>query len=186
MTMDINDHDLFSQVKNGNKLAFQTLFRKYYASMVRFIYRFVKDEDSSEEIAQELFINFWENAPRLEIIISFKSYLYTSARNHALNYLKKNTIREKYHQLSAGSETSESSYDEPINSGVFNNLILKALQTLPEKCREIFMLSKYEGLTYDEIADYMGLSKKTVENQMGIGLKKMREWLQPHISGIFE
>ena len=181
--MDSTDHELFRQVKIGNRIAFQTLFRKYYASIVRFIFRFVKDRDTSEEIAQELFISFWENAPRLAIKISFKSYLYTSARNHALNYLKKNTIREKYHRLSA---TADNSGSENIDSMTFNDLIRKALQILPDKCREIFVLSKYEGLTYDEIADYMGLSKKTIENQMGIGLKKIREWLQPYINRIFE
>lgn len=183
--MDSNDHELFSQIKNGNRLAFQTLFRKHYVPIVRFIFKYVKDRDASEEIAQELFINFWENAPRLEVTISFKSYLYTSAKNHAFNYMKKYKIREKYHQLSTSAEVSDKGHDR-IDSTVFNDLIQKALDILPDKCREIFVLSKYEGLTYDEIADYMGLSKKTIENQMGIGLKKIREWLQPYVSRIFE
>jgi len=184
--MEVNDQQLFEKVKSGNKIAFESLFRKYYAPIAGFILKYVRDRDSAEEVAQDLFISFWENAPRLQITTSFKSYLYTSAKNYALNYIKKSATRDKYHQLAWDATESETEETDSTRSNSFNQLVNKALDTLPEKCREIFIMSKYEGLTYDEIAEYMGLSKKTVENQMGIGLRKIRDWIQPYLSNVYE
>ena len=177
---------LFNLVKEGNKNAFEKLFRLYYASICRFIFSYIKDTDSSEEIAQDLFIYFWENAPQMDIKTSLKAYLFTSAKNFSLNYIKKSKTRQKYHDAAQEAIQDE---DEKISAEsvrTFKILLKQALKTLPEKCREIFELSKYEGLTYEEISVFLRLSQKTVENQMGIALRKIRDWMQPYVDQIYD
>lgn len=178
---------LFRQIREGNKEAFAKMFTMYYESVARFIFRYVKDGDTAEEIAQDLFIHFWENAPRLNITASVKAYLFTSARNFSFNHLKKNKIREKYHEL-ANADTETVALVEEVKStdNQFLILLKQSLDTLPEKCREIFELSKFEGLSYEEIADFLQISKKTVENQLAIALRKIRAWMAPYKQELFE
>ena len=177
---------LFNLVKKGNKDAFEKLFRMYYPSISRFIFDYIKDSDTSEEIAQEMFVFFWENAPQMNIKTSLKAYLFTSAKNFSLNYIKKAKTRQKYHETSQETiqMNEESWVDEKIET--FTILVKQALTTLPDKCREIFEMSKYEGLTYEEISEFLGLSRKTIENQMGIALRKIREWMQPFVNQIYD
>jgi RNA polymerase sigma-70 factor (ECF subfamily) len=183
--VETNDLLLFDLVKTANKQAFEKLFRKYYESVSRFVYRYVKDADSAEEITQDLFIHFWENAPAMQIRISLKAYLFTSARNFALNYIRRNKIRKKYHEEVQSIDLLEEMSIESDQASAFTVLMNQALTALPEKCRVIFELSKYEGLSYDEIAEYLSISKKTVENQITIALHKLREWLRPHMDLIY-
>ena len=180
-----NDILLFNLIKEGNKNAFEKLFRKYYTAICRYIYNYLNDTDTAEEIAQDMFVYFWENAQNKNINTSVKGYLFTSAKNFTLNHIKKMKTRRKYHMAVSGvlQENDEFNDDKMYT---FKILIKQALLTLPEKCRDIFVLSKYEGLTYEEISVYLGLSQKTVENQMGIALRKIRAWMQPYMHRIYE
>jgi len=167
-----NDNQLIEQINKGNKQIFNDLFREYYQKLCAFAFKFVKTKDVSEEIVQDIFVHLWENSDTIQIQLSLKSYLYSAVRNKSLNFLKhekfetefaESTIYEEYYEIDENQENTE--------------LIVKlkkAILNLPEKCQEIFVLSKNEGLTYDEIADYLKVSQKTVENQMGIAFKKLR------------
>ena len=177
---------LFNLVQQGNKNAFEKLFLTYYTSISKFIFSYIRDSDTAEEIAQDMFIHFWENAPQMHITTSLKAYLFTSARNFTLNHIKKTKTRHKYHEAAKDSIDLNEKLISDEKANIFKNLLNHAIKSLPDKCREIFEMSKYEGLTYEEISDFLGLSTKTVENQMGIALRKIREWMQPYKNQIYD
>ena len=185
MTAD-QDKILFLQIGQGNKSAFDTLFEKYYTRLCRFAYSFTKSVELAEEAVQNTFVKLWLQRNSIEITTSVVSYLFTAVRNHALNELKKITVRRSYESEYAENKTVEYLVGQNIKEGKFRNSVNKAVERLPEKCREIFQLSRNDGLTYDEIAEYLKISKKTVENQMGIAFKKLREILKPVLSQIIE
>jgi RNA polymerase sigma-70 factor, ECF subfamily len=170
---------LLQQMLKGSKESFDAIFRKYYASLCRFAYLFTGNGDDAEEMVQTAFIALWENKTNITIHKSLKAYLYQMVRNNALMYFRKSTTRKRYEQeyvdLNDGGIQEDRSYtDEDINQ-----LVMKGLEILPERCRMIFSLSRYDGLTYEEIADYLNISPKTVENQMGVAFQKLREFLTP-------
>lgn len=137
----------------------------------------------AEEVVQEVFINFWERRNDIVITHSVKSYLVSSVRNRSINYLKlqlpkdqrKEDIDDFHILLPTPGGLQAMEYQE------LHDLVQKAINQLPEKCKAIFVLSREEGLTYQEIATQLDLSVKTVENQMGIALKKMRAALKPYL-----
>lgn len=137
----------------------------------------------AEEVVQEVFISLWERRKEIVITHSVKSYLVSSVRNRSINYLKlqlpkdrrKEDLDDFHIALTASSDTSGLEYNE------LYDIIQEAINQLPEKCKAIFILSREEGLTYKEIADELSLSLKTVENQMGIALKKLRAALKPYL-----
>lgn len=181
------DKLLFKQIRKGNKKAFDTLFKKYYTRLVRFCIGYVGDGAIAEETVQDIFIKIWENAPEMEIEISLLAYLYRSVRNQSLNYLKHLEVKKKYEKEQM--ENTVDAIEQPsdnVNMTYFKKVLLVAVGCLPDKCRQIFELAKFEGLSYDEIADFLQVSGKTVENQMGIALRKLRENLTPHTEQIFE
>lgn len=187
MIKEDEDKLLFSRVKQGNKEAFDTLFRKYYIRLVRFAIGYVKSGPIAEEIIQDIFIKFWEYAKRIEIESSLLAYMYSSSRNACLNYIKKEDIRAKYEmeKHEQAKEKLQNTQTE-VNVSAFQELLAIHVGNLPEKCRQIFELSKFEGLSYDEIAAFLDISSKTVENQMGIALRKLREALSPYRDLIYE
>jgi len=179
----LDEFELFEGIKLRNKMAFDTLFRKYYTLLCRFSYAICYSKEDAEESIQEMFINLWEKAPMLQIETSVKAYLYTSARNYTLNTIQKQQTELRHLGEYAGLvEDNES--EASLDDSQISQLIRIGVSTLPEKCREIFIMCKQEGLTYDEIAEYLNVSKKTVDNQMGIALRKLRENLYPKLQKI--
>ncbi len=173
----MTDKELINKIKNGNEPAFDALFRKYYASLARFAMMFTKNEDNADEIVQSFFVRLWEQKEGLKINSSVKSYFYTSVRNTALNFLKKEKTRNIY-QKKHEAESKNDILD--IENNKITKIYETAVNNLPERTKEVFVLSKNEGLTYKEIADYLQISAKTVENNMGIAFKKLREMLMPY------
>lgn len=176
--MKRSDKIIFRQIKKGNKNAFDALFKNHYKSLCMFSMKFVRSKDQAEDIVQEVFINLWNKAENIEIEGTISSYLFTSVRNRALNLIKSEKTRKDYESESIRDvKETNSSSDESSNESV-SKIIDSKVEELPEKCKNVFIMSKKEGLTYDEIADYLGISVKTVENQMGIALRKLREEMQ--------
>lgn len=174
--MDDQDLALFSRVRMKNdQTAFDELFRKYYTPLCRFARLILKDDALSEEAVQETFIKFWEGRKSIRIERAFASFIYSSVRNNALNSLERMKTRMKYETVFAAENLSgndESSEDEHTMV-----LVNEAIALLPDKCREIFKLSRFEGLSYEEIAEYLKVSRKTVENQMTIAFQKLRNYI---------
>jgi RNA polymerase sigma-70 factor (ECF subfamily) len=182
-----NDKQLFEKISEGSKAHFDILFRKYYAQLVRFVMGYMHDSALAEEIVQDVFVRVWENASRIDIEASVLSYLYSSVRNQSLNFLKHEAIKKKYEQeQSVAQPENNYALEEKVNLSFFRQILAIAVGDLPEKCREIFEMAKFEGLTYDEIAEYLHVSEKTVENQMGIALKKLREAMSPYSRQVYE
>lgn len=176
------DKELIIQIKNGNEKAFDILFKKYYAPLARFAKMFTKNEDNADEVVQTFFVKLWEQKLKLKISSSVKSYLYTSIRNASLNFIKKEKTRTIYEDKVELDDTK----DNIANFERFNLAYNEALNKLPQRTKQVFILSKNEGLTYKEIADYLHISAKTVENNMGIAFKKLREFLMPYKQLMYE
>lgn len=168
-------------LENLDLESIEGIFKTYYKSLCNIVFRIVRDKEAAEDVVQEMFLKIWKKRNEITIETSLKSYLFRAASNAAINYLhaeKRNKIKET---LSL-KETANSNVDESykFNETELESLINQALNNLPPKCKAIFLLSRLEGLKYQEIAERLCISIKTVENQMGIALKKLREELQPY------
>ena len=173
------DLELYRKVKEDNLQSYETLFKRYYQELYRFAYTYLRDQVPSEEMAQEVFLYIWEKRSQIEIKTTLKTYLYSAVKNKCLNYIKyevprKNELEESHLALMITSQP-----DNEDDSEKLKKYISEAIDQLPTKCGQIFILSRNAGLTYDEIAEEMDISVKTVENQMSIALKKLRESLRP-------
>lgn len=183
-----DDKELFLKLKDGDEQAFKVLFTKYYSSMCHFANQFLNDSVQAEETVQELFVRIWEKRAGLNIETSVKHYFFRSVRNQCLNQLQHLKIRQQY----AGKMKEMSQQDiDPDQSYIEIDLlqrIEKSIGALPEKRQEIFRLSREQGLKYKEIAEELHISIKTVEAQMGLALKHLRDDLKDfksHVISLF-
>lgn len=174
-----DDIQLYAQIKGNDRNAFDVLFRKYYAELVRLAFFYTKSPDIAEEVVQEMFIGLWQNRKKINIHTTVKSYLCISVKNTALNKIKSDKTRQMYESQYTKNISDDQSEAERLEE--LKKAVYKAIENLPEKCKNIFELSRFDGLTYQEIADYLQISKKTVENQMGIALKKLRHFIKPYL-----
>ena len=168
------------QVVRGDLDAFELIFREFYKPLVRYGNTFLRDGSEVEDVVQHVFISFWEKREEIKIHTSVRSMLYTSVRNTCLNRLKHLKVRKEHEVevLHTHSEGDESDLTE------FSELSLQleqAIGKMPEQCGRIFRMSRFEQLRYQEIADELGISIKTVENQMGKALKIAREHLKDYL-----
>jgi RNA polymerase sigma-70 factor (ECF subfamily) len=170
---------LFQKVIQGHKESFDALFRKYYQPLCRFARLFTDNGDDAEEAVQTAFITLWENKTTILVDKSLKAYLYQMVRNNALMLLRKVNTRKQYEQQFVEIQDADLPSEKPMTDEEINRFVMKGLSVLPEKCKAIFSLSRYDGLSYEEIAEYLDISPKTVENQMGIAFQKLREYLMP-------
>ena len=172
---------LIERMKGGDREAFNQLFRRFYPPLVRFGIRFVADADLSAEIVQDLFVKLWSNHEKLSFNTSFESYMLTSVRNAAITYINK----ERSHaEANLRVYTEDSDATDPSETLQSNNLeesYRQVLKTMPEKRREVFLASRFEGLKYSEIAEKLGLSQKTVEAHMSAAIKQLREGLKEYL-----
>lgn len=160
-----------------DKDSFKDLFDTYYNPLCNFCYRFVENHTDAEDVVQDVFTSFWQKQDRIKIETDVKYYLFTSVRNKAIEY-----IRSKKRKMNLEDEMgrrSESSYTEEfMEENLIKELISNSVRQLPPKCRQIFVMSKVNGLTYVEIADQLNLSTKTIENQMRRAFQILRKTLK--------
>jgi RNA polymerase sigma-70 factor (ECF subfamily) len=173
------------QLKEGNRKLFDDLFSDYYVNLCRFAYTYVKNSETAEEIVQEMFISIWEQRHELNITTSVRTFLYTSIKNRALNYIRNHKTRANHEDEFANEQASRVSYMVDFcEREELQHLIEQAINELPEQCRIIFEKSREQNLTYKEIAQELNISPKTVENQMSIALKKLRSKLMPYLTAV--
>lgn len=168
----------------GDKNAFKDLFFDFYPKLLRFVKRYVKSEETADDIVKVMFIELWEKRQHLAIHTSVNAYLYSAARNRSLNYLRsQNTFIEKYMISNIEEEEFElieSSANIPyevLEEKELTETVNKVIESLPGKCKLIFTMHKYDGLKYSEIAQILEISVKTVENQMMRAFKILRQKL---------
>ena len=181
-----NTLDHFSrEFQRGNLKLFNQLFTDYYVNLCRFAYTFVKDTSISEEIVQELFVSLWQQQATINIDTSVRSFLYTSVKNKSLNYIRNEKTRIHHEDEFAREQASKvGQIIDFCEREELSYLIDQSITELPDKCRTIFEMSRNNNFTYIEIAQQLNISPKTVENQMGIALKKLRNKLSPYICSI--
>ncbi|MCH7512785.1 MAG: RNA polymerase sigma-70 factor [Bacteroidetes bacterium] len=159
---------------------FEDLFRTHFAPLCQFAMNFTgSDLDDAKEIVHDVFIKVWEKMDSLPPDVNYKSYLYKSVNNRGLNFIRD---RKKLVQLDQISEEKYSSSLAEMEEKELERAIELAIHSLPDKCREVFELSRYEGLTYKSIAEKMAVSVKTVEAQMSKALRLLREHLAEFLS----
>lgn len=175
-----NEDELILRLSNHDRGAFEQIFRTYYADLCKFCVKYVRDEQIAEEIVQEVFINIWERRSNLTITTSIKSYLFTAIRNRSFNYLKLQLPKEqKKVDLEGVGFLEDEGREQEMIMEELKEYVYEAIEALPNKCKIIFNLSRNAGMTYKEIAEDLDISVKTVENQIGLALKKLREQLNP-------
>lgn len=181
---DNPEHLTENPFKPLDKQEFEMLFRTHFKGMVFYAQQYIKDLDTAREIAQEAFIALWEKREQIDMNRSVRSYLSSSIHNKCLNVLREQKKFDR--SLLAFEGLSEKAADVAF-SGEHREteaLISAAIEELPEKCREIFRLSRFENLKYQQIADQLGISVKTVEAQMSKALQHMRARLADHLPAL--
>lgn len=175
------DKKTIEKIQKGDLKTYEKLFRDYYQILCNYSNRFVQDIDEAEEIVQELFYVLWKNRKTLNITVSLNSYLYKSVYNRSLQYLQHKKVERKY-ETYAKSQTLNYNPDpsEAVRAGELANIIQNTMKSLPDRCRTIFNMSRYEGLKYHEIADKLSISVKTVEANMSKALKMFRVTLKDY------
>lgn len=180
--MEYTDSEIVLALRSSNELVFEALFRFYYQRLCNYANTLLKDADESEEAVQQFFAGLWERRERFSVTLSVKSYLYKSVHNACLNKIKQNQMKQAHHERESKLETvSKSSTEQALVMKELEQQIALAIESLPEQCRLIFKLSRFEELKYAEIAGQLNLSVKTVENQMGKALRVMREKLNAYL-----
>ena len=158
---------------------FEAIFRDYFSPLCGFSNTYVGDLSTAKDIVHEAFISFWEKFDALPADTNYKSYLYTAVRNRSLNYLRDKKPHEDIDEVNATTISSETA--GLIELELADQIEL-CLNELPEKCREIFELSRMEGLKYREIAEQLNISIKTVENQMSKALRILKNGLSDYLT----
>lgn len=173
--MQLSEQEIVSAIRQGDERIFEDTFRKYYQSLCNYANSILKEMDEAEEVVQNLFLSIWEKRTDLEINVSLKSYLYRAVHNHCLNRIKHLKIREEYQQYATNFyDSSYESVSQTVMTNELEQKIEEAIRKLPEQCRLIFRMSRFDELKYHEIAKQLELSPKTIENQIGKALKFLR------------
>ena len=169
---DYSDLNIFKRINRGDESAFNSLFDTYYVSLCFFANRYLKDIDRSRSLVQQLFVDIWEKREYTNIDRSVKSYLFMAMKNRAIDFLR--LSKNKVSLFEVDTELLQIPFYDMIEEADLDAQINNCVNQLPDKCREVFMLSRNEGLKYSEIARKLDISVKTVEMHMCIALKKLR------------
>lgn len=182
-TIQVEQEILIRHLKEGSETAYEILFKDYYLRLVMYAYRFVGDVELSKELVQDLFVTLFEKRESLHIQSSLASYLYKAVHNRSLNYLQAQKSKMNYtkHILS-NAETLDISIEQEMGRTELESALLEAIGALPERCRLIFKLNRFDGLSNSEIAQKLALSKRTVETQISKAIKLLRVRLMPYMT----
>jgi RNA polymerase sigma-70 factor (ECF subfamily) len=166
------DSFLFEEFKMGNSRAFDKIFKDHYQNLCRFAYVIVHDEDTAHSIVQQSFIYLWENRKTLNHIERLTPYLTAMIRNHCLNLIKREKRNTNLADIPADFRT-ENTTENQIDANEFEEQLVIALSSLPDRCRIAFEYSRFENFTNKEIAQKMEISTKGVEALIGRALKSL-------------
>lgn len=181
----MNDQDILGQIAKGDLDAYRCLFDRYFADLCNFLLIYLRDKSFAEEVALEIFTVVWEKRDQIQVRTNIKSYLFTAGKNRAISIFR----RSKQHLL-ASLDVEDHSSAADIGSDIYlenqelRQIIDSAIEALPEQSRKIYQMAWEENLSHKDIAEKLGLSPKTVENHVGIALRKLREQLRPYYNQI--
>jgi RNA polymerase sigma-70 factor (family 1) len=174
-----DEKDVIKSLKQSNVKAFDLLFVRYHKKVLRFCYQFTGSKEEAEEIGQIVFLAIWENRLSIDETKPFETYLFSIARHHVYNALKRKTYRKAFlEKIEDSSLEYHFDTEEQVLFNDLDHLFQKLLSLLPPKRREIFLLSRNEGLTYKQIAEKLNISENTVDTQIRNALNYIRPILQ--------
>jgi len=184
--MEFQDQQIASLLVKRDEAAFELVFKTHYKNLYAYAFTILKDEDEAEETVQQVFFKLWERSEQLSIPGSVAAYLYRAVHNESLNFLKHQKVKEGYRLHVAYSMKNKS--EQPQGRMIKKELEEKFRETLnelPEQCRTVFQLSRFEDMKYRDIAGKLDISVKTVENHMGKALKILRTKLVDFLPLLF-
>lgn len=160
---------------------FESIFKEYFNPLVNFVNKYLNNFENSREVVQMTFVKLWANRSNLEVRSSVKSYLFQTTKNTMIDYIRKNKniLNAKELENSIATEFIDEQ-NENLDPYIIRAAVEKCLNNLKPKAREIFNLNKFEGLTYEEIAEYMKISKRSVEDNMSKIMIYLKEELKNH------
>lgn len=157
------------------------LFEAYYAYICKAVYKIIPDTVLVEDLAQEVFLELWRKRSQIHITTSLKAYLRRAAVNKALNYIRDNRVKLTNQERAPEVRARQAGALQQMEADELQQVIDQAVDGLPDRCRIIFILSRFEGMTYHEIAEQLDISVKTVENQISKALRTLRDRLSPYL-----
>lgn len=178
LRMELQDHSIGKLLAEKDESAFEQVFKTHFKGLHAYACTMLKDEADAEEMVQQVFFKLWERSGNLSFSGSIAAYLYRAVHNESLNYLKHQKVKTS-HQLHVAYRMKNNAEHETgrIMEKELEHQFREALNELPEQCRTVFQLSRFEDMKYREIADKLDISVKTVENHMGKALKLLRSKL---------
>lgn len=188
--LEISGRNIIVELQAGNVQVFEKIFNYYFLKLERFAIDYVLSKDEANDIVQSVFTILWERRTFLLPDTSINNYLITLTKNQCLNYLKhlkastnyKSFHEWKWKELEINYFALERFNEDKLIVDELEKTIRNAIDSLPDQCKEIFILSRFKKLRYQEIADKLGISVKTVEKKMSISLKSLREILKEYYS----
>lgn len=192
MSIPFSDTVLIDKIKRGDIDSFEIIFKHYYKRLCIFAEDFVKEKSMAEEIVSEVFYKIWENREELNITRSLQAYLFASVQNNSLKYLEHLKVLKKYNEFATAALQNKELLYSLDNHYPIANLISKeieseinnAIHALPDQCRQVFCMHRFNELSYEEIAEKLNISINTVRTQMMRALKKLRESLKEYLPAI--
>lgn len=179
----LSDSELLELLDQDSQHGIEILFKQYYSYICASVYRIIPDANLVEDLAQDVFYELWRKKDRIKIQTSLKAYLKRAAINKALNYIRSKKMKfEDDEDNQKTGNIAVSSSEGSLEAGELQDIINDAIEQLPEKCRIIFTMSRYEEMSYKEIANALEISIKTVENQISKALKKLKVAVSPYVA----
>jgi RNA polymerase sigma-70 factor (ECF subfamily) len=165
------------ETREGSENSFQEIFDACYVNLCKYAFTMLKDMDEAEDIVQGVFLKYWEKKDSLTITHTVRSYLYKAVYNHCINQLEHQAIRKRFQEQSSLTAASDSQSPE-VFPHELEERITDVINGLPEQCRLIFTMSRYQEMRYAEIAAKLEISVNTVENQVSKALRILRTQLK--------
>lgn len=183
MSHHSEDHQSFESLKKGDTLGLRKLFDRYYVALSRFAYQYVRNHEEAEEIVGDVFFTIWSNRHSVEIHTQVRAYLYICVRNASLARVRtRQPLFEDIEDVLHRSQFIDvHGPEQKLEFAELSTQINQAVNLLPPRCRQVFILSRYDGFRYKEIGELLGLSEKTVENHLVKALAILRDSLAPFL-----
>ena len=192
MWNEINS-ELLVRLRNGDEKAFEIVFYSFYGMLVNFADAYLADREASRDIVQSVFLKLWNKRDDILGDQSLKAWLYCLTRNECISYLRHLKVSRKFADKSREMTEKMQLHEEALQELDFNNMeldviekiIRDTLETLPERCREVFIMSRYDHLKNREIADQLGITLKAVEGNITRALKIFQVSLRDYLPSVF-
>jgi RNA polymerase sigma-70 factor (ECF subfamily) len=180
-----SDSKLVKKLKEGDVEAFNQLFYAYSSRLYHFAYGYLKSKDKAEEMVQEIFLKIWENRGNIKEEFQFRSYLFSIAFNYVKKYFRTKALINRYIDYAVSHGSEEEYPDEETDYSSLKSRVYQLVEQMPEKRREVFIKSRFEGKNAVAIAEELNLSQSTVENHLNLALRFLKQQLKGERISVF-